>query len=202
MQDNIGIFGGTYDPPHLGHLILAAEALDQLGLSKVLWVLTPIPPHKLEQTITPLEHRLVMTQLMLDDYPQFELSRAEIDRPGPHYMLETIRVIKTRSPDVNPFLLVGGDSLQDLPSWHRPAELVSACQGLGVMRRPNDTIDLKSLEEILPGLSDKVQFINAPLLEISSRDIRKRISESRVFRHYLTPLVYEYIIKTGLYLQR
>lgn len=201
MRENIGIFGGTFDPPHLGHLILAAEALDQLGLSKVLWVLTPVPPHKLEQTITPLEHRLVMTQLMLVDYPQFELSRAEIDRPGPHYMLETIRVIKTQSPDVNPFLLVGGDSLQDLPSWHHPAELVSACQGLGVMRRPNDIFELKSLDEILPGLSEKVHFVDAPLLEISSRDIRKRISEGRAFKHYLTPFVYEYILKNRLYIQ-
>jgi nicotinate-nucleotide adenylyltransferase len=202
MPERIGIFGGTFDPPHLGHLILAAEALDQLGLSKVLWVLTPVPPHKLEQTITPLEHRLVMTQLMLGDYPQFELSRAEIDRPGPHYMLETIRVIKTQSPGADAFLLVGGDSLQDLPNWNHPSELISECQGFGVMRRSNDTIDLKSLEEILPGLSDKVQFFNAPLLEISSRDIRKRISEGRAFRHYLTPLVHEYILKNGLYLQR
>ncbi len=202
MRENIGIFGGTFDPPHLGHLILAAEALDQLGLSKVLWVLTPVPPHKLEQPITSLEHRLFMTQLMLGDYSQFELSRAEIDRPGPHYMLETIRVIKTQFPGADPFLLVGGDSLQDMPSWHRPAELVSACQGLGVMRRPNNTIDIKSLEEILPGLSDKVHFVDAPLLEISSRDIRKRISEGRAFRHYLTPFVYEYILKNRLYIQR
>ena len=202
MREKIGIFGGTFDPPHLGHLILAAEALDQLGLSKVMWVLTPVPPHKLEQPITPLENRLVMTQLMLGDYPQFELSRAEIDRPGPHYMLETIRVIKTQSPGADPFLLVGGDSLKDLPTWHHPSELVSECRGLGVMRRPNDTIDLKSLEEILPGLSDKVQFVNAPLLEISSRDIRNRISEGRAFRHYLTPLVYEYIFKNGLYLRQ
>jgi nicotinate-nucleotide adenylyltransferase len=201
MTEKIGVFGGTFDPPHLGHLILAAEALDQLELSRVLWVLTPVPPHKLDQTITALEHRLAMTQLILNDYPEFELSRAEIDRPGPHYMLDTIRVIKALSPDINPFLLVGGDSLQDLPSWHHPAKLVSACQGLGVMHRPNDTLDLKSLEEILPGLSDKVHFVNAPLLEISSRDIRKRISEGRAFRHYLTPLVYEYILKNRLYIQ-
>jgi nicotinate-nucleotide adenylyltransferase len=199
MTEKIGVFGGTFDPPHLGHLILAAEALDQLELSRVLWVLTPVPPHKLDQTITALEHRLAMTQLMLDDYPEFELSRVEIDRPGPHYMLETVKVIKTQSPGADAFLLVGGDSLQDLPTWHHPSELVSECQGFGVMRRPNDTINLLELEGILPGISDKVLFVDAPLLEISSRNIRQRISTGRAFRHYLVPSVFDYIQTKRLY---
>jgi nicotinate-nucleotide adenylyltransferase len=199
MAEKIGVFGGTFDPPHLGHLILAAEALDQLKLSRVLWVLTPVPPHKLDQTITSLEHRLAMTQLMLDDYPEFELSRVEIDRPGPHYMLDTVKVIRTQFPDAELLLLLGGDSLRDLRSWHRPAELLSICQGMGVMRRPDDTIELKELEEILPGITKKVVFVDSPLLEISSRDIRRRVSEGRAFRHFLVSTVFEYIQKQKLY---
>jgi nicotinate-nucleotide adenylyltransferase len=199
MAEKIGIFGGTFDPPHLGHLILAAEALDQLELSRVLWVLTPVPPHKLDQTITALEHRLAMTQLMLDDYPQFELSRAEIDRPGPHYMLETVRVIKTQFPNADLLLLMGGDSLRDLRTWHRPAELLDVSQGLGVMRRPFEAIDLTELEEILPGISKKVLFVDSPLLEISSRDIRRRVGEGRAFRHFLVSSVFDYIQTKKLY---
>jgi nicotinate-nucleotide adenylyltransferase len=199
MSEKIGVFGGTFDPPHLGHLILASEALDQLELSRVLWVLTPVPPHKLDQTLTSLEHRLAMTELMLEDYPEFELSRAEIDRPGPHYMLDTVKVIKTQFPDAEIFLLMGGDSLRDLRTWHRPAELLSSCLGLGVMRRPDDTIDLHGLEGILPGISNKVFFVDAPLLEISSRDIRRRISAGRAFKHYLVPSVFDYIQTRDLY---
>lgn len=199
MTEKIGVFGGTFDPPHLGHLILAAEALDQLKLSRVLWVLTPVPPHKLDQTITALEHRLAMTQLMLDDYPEFELSRVEIDRPGPHYMLDTVKVIMSQNPGAEVLLLMGGDSLRDLRTWHRPKELLSICQGLGVMRRPNDTIDLDELEEILPGISKKVLFVDSPLLEISSRDIRRRVSEGRAFRHYLVSSVFDYIQTQNLY---
>jgi nicotinate-nucleotide adenylyltransferase len=199
MSEGIGIFGGTFDPPHLGHLILAAEAFDQLALTRLLWVLTPLPPHKLDQTITPLEHRLAMTRLMLGDYPHFELSRAEIDRPGPHYMLDTVELIRTQYPNAELVLLIGGDSLRDLPAWHRPVELVAACHWLGVMRRPDDTIDLTELEQIIPGMANKVKYVDAPRLEIASRDIRRRISEGRAFRHYLLSPVYDYIQGHGLY---
>ena len=199
MSDLTGIFGGTFDPPHLGHLILASEALDQLGLARLLWVLTPNPPHKLGQAITPLEDRLAMTRLALEDYPAFELSTAEIDRPGPHYTLDTIKLIGTLYPASEMVLLLGGDSLRDLPAWHRPLELVSACRYIGVMRRPGDNIDLAGLEQGIPGVSKKVRFVDAPLLEIASRDIRRRAAEGRVFRHYIPAKVYEYIRERGLY---
>lgn len=199
MRELIGIFGGTFDPPHLGHLILAGEAFDQLALKRLLWVLTPAPPHKLDQTITPLEHRLSMIQLMIADYPQFELSRAEIDRPGPHYMVETVQVVKSTYPDADLVLLVGGDFLRDLPTWYHPVELVSLVNSLGVMHRPDDKIDLKVLEQSIPGISEKLQYVNAPRLEIASRDIRRRIIEGRDYRYYLLPPVYDYIQKNNLY---
>ena len=96
MTERIGIFGGTFDPPHLGHLILASEARAQLNLSRLLWVLTSIPPHKLDQTITPLEDRLAMLKLAIADEPAFEVSRLDMDRPGPYYTVDTLNLLRAR----------------------------------------------------------------------------------------------------------
>jgi nicotinate-nucleotide adenylyltransferase len=199
MANLIGIFGGTFDPPHLGHLILAAEARQQLGLRRLLWVLTPIPPHKLDQTITPIEYRLTMLQLAIARNPAFEISRVEMDRRGPHYTLDTVNLLAGQNPGAEMVYLMGGDSLRDLPAWHRPAELLSACRYLGVMRRPSDAIHLPDLEAILPGITRKVHFVDAPLVEISSHEIRQRIANGRPFRYFLPPSVYEYILERDLY---
>ena len=92
-HERLGVFGGTFDPPHIGHLILAAEACESLQFDCLLWVLTPVPPHKLDQPIRPLEHRLEMLKLAISDNPKFELSRIEMDRPGPHYTVDTMRLL-------------------------------------------------------------------------------------------------------------
>lgn len=199
-RKRIGIFGGTFDPPHLGHLILSEEAFYQLDLSLLLWVLTPNPPHKLDQTITPLEHRLSMVKLAIKDTQNFELSKVEIDRPGPHFTLDTVRILAGLYPQADLILLIGGDSLHDLPTWHQPLDLVTACHRIGVMRRPGDSIDLSALERELPGLTDRVRFVDAPLLEIASSQIRKRISEGRPYQYYLPESVYSYIKEHKLYL--
>ncbi len=195
----IGIFGGTFDPPHLGHLILAAEARYQLDLARLLWTLTAHPPHKQDRTITPLQHRLDMVNAALADEPAFELSRVEIDRPGPHYALDTVRLLQAQYPQAELFYLMGGDSLQSLPTWHRPQEFLDACHILGVMRRPGDTIGLTALESVLPGIGEKVQFVDTPLLEIASHQIRRRIAQRRPFRHYLPPSVHQIIHQRSLY---
>jgi nicotinate-nucleotide adenylyltransferase len=199
MPERIGIFGGTFDPPHLGHLILASEAHAQLKLARLLWVLTPIPPHKLNQPISSLDHRLAMVKLALKGESAFELSMIEVERSGPHYTLDTIRVFSSRYPNADLILLLGGDSLRDLPTWHRPADLVAACRQIGVMRRPGDSIDMASLEKKIPGLNSKVKFVEAPLLEIASSEIRRRAARGLPFRYYLLPAVYQYIRKHKLY---
>ncbi len=199
MPERIGIFGGTFDPPHLAHLILACEAFSQLELARLLWVLTPTPPHKLDQQISDLQHRLSMVQLELADEPAFEISKVEIERPGPHFSLDTVNLLAARNPTAEWVLLIGGDSLHDLPAWHRPAELAAACHQIGVMRRPGDEIDLAGLEATLPGLRDKLRFIEAPLLEIASQDIRRRVKQGRPFRYFLLPAVFEYVQKNRLY---
>ncbi len=195
----IGIYGGTFDPPHLGHLIMANEAQYQLKLNKLLWVLTGDPPHKQGLHITALSHRLKMVQFTLSEEPNNELSRIEIDRPSPHYAVDTIHLLAEQYPQAKLIYLMGGDSLRDITGWHRPADLVAASHEIGVMRRPGDDIDLASLEQQLPGLSAKVRFVDAPLLEISSREIRQRIAAGRPFRHYLHTYVYQYIQEYQLY---
>ena len=199
MTELIGIFGGTFDPPHLGHLILAAEALSQLQLDRMLWVLTPQPPHKPERPITALPHRLEMLKRAIGSAPGFELSTIEIDRPGPHYTLDTVDLLQTKFPSARLVLLIGGDSLRDLPAWSRPDELITAVNAFGVMRRPGDEIDLPTLERTLPGLSAKVRFVDAPQLEISSSSIRQRVASGGHFRYYLPTSVYDYIQQNNLY---
>jgi nicotinate-nucleotide adenylyltransferase len=178
---------------------MANEAQYQLRLDKLLWVLTGDPPHKQGQPITELAHRLRMVQLTLSEEPDNELSRIEIDRPSPHYAVDTIHLLAEQHPQAELIYLMGGDSLREITGWHRPLELVAACHEIGVMRRPGDNIDLASLEQQLPGLTDKVHFVNAPLLEISSREIRQRIASGRPYRHYLHTYVYQYIQEYQLY---
>lgn len=199
MPPLVGIFGGTFDPPHIGHLILAAEAHAQLHLDRLLWVLTPDPPHKQGQIITLLKHRLAMVQLAIAGDPAFELSRVEMSRPAPQFALDTVKILAEEHPTVKLVYLIGGDSLHDLPSWHRPAELVSRCAFLGVVRRPGDAVDLDSLEKAIPGLSTKVRYVDAPLLDIASHEIRTRALEGRPFQYFLPPAVYGYILEQHLY---
>ncbi len=201
-RKRIGIFGGTFDPPHIGHLILAAEARDQLNLDCTIWVLTPDPPHKQGKDIAPLDHRLAMVELAITGDAGFKLSSVDIDRPGPHYAVDTVALLREVYPDFELVYLMGGDSLMDLPQWYQPEKLLSIVDAIGVMRRPGDKIDLTELIDALPMLLEKLNFVTAPLLEISARQIRLRIHEDRAFRYYVLPTVYEYIKKNGVYLNQ
>lgn len=198
-QSRLGVFGGTFDPPHLGHLILAAEAQAQLRLEKVLFVLTADPPHKRGRQLTPTADRLAMVEAAIKSQDIFEVSRVEIDRPGPHYAADTMQLLAKDYPGKGLVYLIGGDSLRDLPEWNRPQDFIAACSAIGVMRRPRSRIDLDDLERALPGLSARLEFVDAPLLEISSSEIRERIHDGGHYRFYLSGAVYEIIQKRGLY---
>lgn len=198
-KHRIGLFGGTFDPPHIGHLILAGEAVYQFDLTRFLWVLTPDPPHKLDNPITSLQHRLPMLQRMIMHNPSFEISRVEIDRPGPHYTIDTVRLIAQQEPDAELYLLIGGDSLHDLPTWRLSADLVAEVSSIGVMRRPGDSIDLTSLEEKLPGVTEKVRFLDALVQPVSSSELRRRVAAGEMYRYYVAPEVYDYIETNQLY---
>lgn len=195
----LGIFGGTFDPPHVGHLILAEEAFHQLHLDRLLWVLTPDPPHKPGRQITPLRQRLDLLETALAGNDLFQLSTVEIDRPPPHYAVDTVRLLRRAYPRAELTYLMGGDSLRDLPTWYEPQAFVAACDRIAVMHRPGARPDLERLPEQLPGLLERLVFIEAPLIDIASSDIRRRIAEGRPFRYYLTPDVYRLVLERSLY---
>jgi len=198
-RTKIGLFGGTFDPPHIGHLILASQAAYQFNLSRLYWVLTPDPPHKQSRLITPLPRRLEMLQRAVADNPVFEISHLEIDRPGPHYTVDTVRLLAEQQPEADIILLIGGDSLRDLPTWRLNTELVAAVSKIGVMRRPGDPFDLSDLESKIPGLTEKVVFIDALLQYLSSSEIRRRVMSGEEYRYYVLPVVYDYIESNHLY---
>jgi nicotinate-nucleotide adenylyltransferase len=195
----LGLFGGTFDPPHLGHLILAAEAYQQLRLDRVLWILTPDPPHKLKREITTLQHRLDLLYAAISSDANFELCMVDIERPGPHYAIDTVRILQQQQPEVDFIYLMGGDSLMDLHTWRNHIELVEIISALAVMIRTGEKINLADLESKTPGLSAKVQFINAPRIGISASDIRQRVANGLPFRYLVPSEVYKLIRDRGLY---
>ena len=196
----VGILGGTFDPIHLGHLLMAESAREILDLGQVLFVPAGDPPHKQELPITPACHRQAMVELALAHNPYFELSPVDLDRSGPHYSTETVQLIQVRY-DLPPelcYFIIGSDSLQDLPTWHRPAELIMICH-LAVARRPGSSPDLTSLEASLPGLSDQLTWVEMPLVGISASDIRARVRAGQSIRYQVPHEVGEYIQKHQLY---
>jgi len=197
--NKIGIFGGTFDPPHIGHQVLAAEAYVQLRLDRVLWVLTPDPPHKQSLQFAPLDARQAMVNAAIASSTAFEFSRVEIDRAGPHYAYDTVRLIAEQHPGTAISYLIGEDSLFDLPRWYRPQDFVRACDEFGVMRRAGRSFPLEQLESTLPGIIAKIRYIDAPIIQISSSFIRERIATGGQFRYYLPEGVYREIISRGLY---
>lgn len=199
MTERIGIFGGTFDPPHLGHLILASESRSQLRLTQLLWMLTPNSPHKISNPITKVSDRMEMVQCAIADESAFELSALELERSAPQYTVDTLEILKSQNPSADLVLLMGGDNLRGLTAWHRPADLVAVCREIGVMRRPGELVQLDALEAALPGISQKVRYVKTPLLQISSREIRRRIAEGLEFRYFLHPAVYDYIQSHKLY---
>jgi nicotinate-nucleotide adenylyltransferase len=198
-NQRLGVFGGTFDPPHVGHQILAMEGADQLQLDQVLWVLTPDPPHKRGKKKTPIDIRIKMVKVAIQSDQNFTLSYIDINRPGPHYVLDMMKLLKKEHPNDELVFLMGGDSLHDLPMWYRPIEFIATCDKVGVMRRPGERITLGSIEEELDGISKKIEFIDAPLLEISSNQIRSLIRSGKPYRYYLPNDVYKIVEELRLY---
>jgi nicotinate-nucleotide adenylyltransferase len=195
----IGVFGGTFDPPHLGHLILADEGRWLLGLERVLWVVTAMSPLKDAPPGATVEQRMAMVRAAIGSERGFELSRADIDRPPPHYALGTIEWLAERMPDAEFAYLMGADSLRDLPEWYEPKRFVAACAALGVMRRPEIEVDLDALSSSIPGIRDKVRLFNAPMVGFSAQEIRRRISAGEPYRHLVPQAVATIIAEQGIY---
>ncbi|GAB4518623.1 MAG: nicotinate-nucleotide adenylyltransferase [Anaerolineae bacterium] len=198
----LGILGGTFDPPHNAHLILAQHAYEELSLDKVLFVPAGVPPHK-KTTRTSVDDRLTMLQLAIADEPHFELSRVEVDRPGPHYTIDTLRILQRQNADSELFFIMGGDVFRDLVNWDRPQELFATVKlAVAVMRRPGpegEDLRLDMHENMIPGLKDHALLLTSPLVEFSSTDIVERLSHGRSVRYMVPEIVLNYINEHGLY---
>jgi nicotinate-nucleotide adenylyltransferase len=192
------VLGGTFDPPHVGHLILAEQARDQLHLEKVLWVVAADPPHKQGSVHTSVGHRLELARLTVQDNPAFAVSLVDIARPGPHYSTDMLSLLKTQHLGAQLYFLIGSDSLRDLPSWHEPHNLVELAR-LAVMRRPGVDCDLGALESAIPGIGERLTWVDAPYTHISARDIRKRVREQHSIRYLVAESVRDYIAQQCLY---
>jgi nicotinate-nucleotide adenylyltransferase len=188
----IGIFGGTFDPPHLGHLLLAECARETLGLDRVVFVPARVAPHKIGRRMTPVEVRLGLLRAALRG-TGFTLSTIEARRPGPSYTVDTLEALRRRHPDAEFHLLVGADSLLDLPAWKDPARIL-ALATLAVARRPGF-----QSARVAPAVRRRVRWLpNAPV-DISASDLRSRVAEGRSIRFLTPPAVARMVARLGLY---
>lgn len=195
----IGVLGGTFDPPHIGHLVIAQEALKHLKLDQVLFAPTHQPPHKPGQKITPINQRLEMVRLAIASESRFVLSRVDVDRPGPTYTVDMLRLLRRQfGENVDLYFIMGMDSLANLLTWHKPAELIKLAK-LAVFQRPGFQVNLEELGRQLPGIEQAVVFIPAPALEVAASDLQHRVGEGEPIAHLVPDAVAAYIRANGLY---
>jgi nicotinate-nucleotide adenylyltransferase len=195
----LGILGGTFDPIHHGHLFAAEAARHQLRLDQVLFVPAGSPPHKPSKPISAAEHRLRMVELGIRGKPYLAISRVDVDRHGPCYTVETLRLLRTEwGPDCGFFFIEGADSFAEILTWYQPQRLIELCE-LAVVGRPGVEIDLTRLEQHLPGLADRVHWVSMPRLEISSSDLRARVRSGRPISYLVPRAVEAYIVAQRLY---
>ncbi len=197
----IGVLGGTFDPIHYGHLVIAEDAHAYLELEKVLFVPAYQPPHKPRGSYSAFEHRVKMLRLAIARNPHFQISLVEAERPGPSYTVDTLRELQEDlGPEVKLYLIIGMDSLAGILSWCCPAELIKLCR-IVVAERAGYQVDLAALEEGLPGLRDSLELIDTPELSISSTDLQVRLQHGLPIRYQLPAQVEAYIRRHKLYLR-
>jgi nicotinate-nucleotide adenylyltransferase len=197
---NIGILGGTFDPIHIGHLVVADEVMSRLCLAEVLFVPAGQPWLKAGIRVLSAEHRIQMVRLAIAGKPHFKLSTIEVERPGPTYTIDTVAELGRRFSDEDElFLIMGWDNLTELPRWHQPVRLVSMCRLVVVPRVGYKIPDLGSLDEAIPGLSQRVIMLDKPEIDISASVIRERVSQGLSISHLVPEAVARYIREQGLY---
>jgi len=192
-QGRLGVLGGTFDPIHMAHLIIAEEARTQLLLDYVIFVPTMVSPLKPGGTFFSNEDRYEMTRLAIQDNARFCVSRVDLDRKGPSFTVDTLKTIKACcTPGMQLFFIMGMDSLCSLTAWYRPEEIIRLAR-LAVISRPGFVPDLGALEEGLPGVSQATDLIETLKIGISATDIRARLRQGRSIRYLVPASVEAYI---------
>lgn len=197
---NIGVLGGTFDPIHMGHLMIAEEARRRLGLGRVLFIPAGQPWLKLDRPITSAAHRLEMVRRAIVGKAYCELLTTEVDRAGPSYAVDTIGILRQQlGAEATFFLLLGWDSLAELHRWKEPSRLVQMCQLVAVPRPGFSPPDLEALESSITGITQSVVWLDMPPVDVSSSDIRKRVAEGLPVGNLVPAEVARYIEEQGLY---
>lgn len=199
-RERIGILGGSFDPPQIGHLILAEYTCEAFDIDYILFVPVADHPVKRDELRLPIAHRLCMLELAICGNSKFSISRVDIDRPGPHYSADTVRLLRHQHPDAELYFVMGGDNLRELPAWERPHELYRCCR-LAVMKRADEEISAEMHDDVLPGLSSQVDIVDVPMLSawLSSSYIVNRLRAKRSVRYLVPDSVLDYINDHNLY---
>ena len=195
----MGLMGGTFDPIHVGHLAIAEEARDALGLDRILFVPAGRPPHKREIDVSQVDDRVAMVALAISDNPAFELCRIEVDRPGPSYTVDTVEALADEA-DLTVILSV--ETFVELPTWHEPERLFAAARVAVVPREGYPAPDPAWLSAMFPGRERRVTYLEGPRLGLSSTAIRARVSAGRSIRYLVPASVEAYIADKHLYRTR
>ncbi|RRG18858.1 nicotinate-nucleotide adenylyltransferase [Weissella viridescens] len=185
----VGILGGTFNPPHYGHLMIGEQVADQLHLDQIRFMPNALPPHVDEKKAIDAKDRVNMVRAAIMGNRQFDIELSEVMRGGKSYTYDTMAALKEANPNVEYYFIIGGDEVAYLPTWHRIDELLELVHFVGVHRKGQPT------ETEYP-----VEWVEMPQLEISSTDIRQRIAEHRSIRYMVPDMVAAYIFKEGLYL--
>lgn len=193
----LGLLGGTFDPPHYGHLLAAQEVAWRLHIDRVLFLPARQNPLKRGEPSSSAEDRCEMVALAVADNPIFELSRLDLDRPPPSYTADLLRALQ--SPEHELFFLVGADILPELPKWREPQQIVQLARLVVVNRPGAPSPDMERVEAVLPGVRERVDRVQIPGVDVSSREIRKRVAAGRPIRYLTPPAVERYIIDRRLY---
>lgn len=189
----IALFGGSFNPPHIAHLIVAEVARDQFGFDAVWWIPNATPPHKANDRLAPASHRLAMTRTAVTEHDGFAVCDIEIERPGVSYTVDTVRALTEQHPDTAFSLLIGSDSLDTFHTWRAPDTIADLVE-LVVYKRPGGLGDVAA-----PRFANQARFVAAPMLEVSSTEVRQRCYEGRSIRYMVPPAVQTYIRTHGLY---
>ena len=196
----LGIYGGTFDPIHYGHLVLAEQCREQCQLDEVWFVPAAQPPHKLDAVITSGKARCEMIEFAIAGHPHFKLSRIELERTGPSFTVTTLEQLQAEDTSRELFLLIGADSLHDLPQWREPQRIQELATVVAVNRGDRPLPDRSQLEPQLgPAQAARIQFVQMPGLDLSARDIRQRSTEGRSIRYLVPRAVEAYIAHNHLY---